>query len=49
MKKIIFILFMFAAMNSFCQQKSFKVEVYGKGQPIILIPAYACSGAVWND
>lgn len=48
MKKIFFILFMFGAMNSFCQRKAFKAEVYGKGQPIILIPGYACSGAVWN-
>ena len=25
-------------MGAYCQQKSFKVEVYGNGQPIILIP-----------
>jgi len=39
---------MFAAINAHCQQKAFKVEVYGKGQPIILIPGYACSGDVWK-
>lgn len=36
-------------MNAFCQQKAFKVEVYGTGQPIILIPGYACSGDVWKS
>ena len=36
-------------MNAYCQQKAFKVEVYGSGQPIILIPAYACSGDVWKS
>ena len=36
-------------MNAYCQQKAFKVEVYGIGQPIILIPGYACSGDVWKS
>ena len=40
---------MFAAINVYCQQKAFKGEVYGKGQPIILIPDYACSGDVWKE
>ena len=48
MKKLFFVLFVFGAMNSFCQQKAFKVKVYGNGQPIILVPGYACSGAVWD-
>ena len=30
-------------------QKSFRVKVYGKGEPVILIPGYACSGDVWNE
>ena len=39
---------MFTIVGAYCQQKSFKVEVYGKGQPIILIPGYSCSGDVWK-
>ena len=35
-------------IGAYCQQKSFKVEVYGKGHPIILIPGYSCSGDVWK-
>src|SRR6187402_662542 len=31
------------------QNNAFKVEVSGKGQPIILIPGYSCSGEVWNE
>ena len=30
-------------------QKAFRVKVYGKGEPVILIPGYACSGDVWNE
>ncbi|NUM79490.1 alpha/beta hydrolase [bacterium] len=28
--------------------KAFKVEIYGKGRPMILIPGLACSGEVWQ-
>ena len=31
------------------QAKSFEVKVTGKGQPIILIPGYSCSGEVWKE
>ncbi|MEO6583052.1 MAG: alpha/beta hydrolase [Ferruginibacter sp.] len=31
------------------QQKAFSVEIKGKGQPIILIPGYSCSGDVWKE
>ena len=40
---------MFTMVSAYCQQKAFKVEVYGKGQPIILIPGYSCSGDVWKE
>lgn len=50
MKKNIFlaicILFSFISNG---QNKAFKVEVVGKGQPIILIPGYSCSGDVWKE
>jgi pimeloyl-ACP methyl ester carboxylesterase len=50
MKKIIL---MFVAILSitqgFSQHNAFKVKVTGKGQPVILIPGYSCSGEVWNE
>jgi len=49
MKKIFLSIIMLSVMNSFCQQKAFKVEVYGSGPAIILIPGYACSGDVWKS
>jgi len=50
MKKVIYtfaLLFMF--FFSFSQYSAFEVKVTGSGQPIILIPGYSCSGAVWNE
>jgi pimeloyl-ACP methyl ester carboxylesterase len=35
--------------HSFSQNKAFTVKVAGKGQPLILIPGYSCSGEVWNE
>jgi N-formylmaleamate deformylase len=43
---LVIILFIF---QSYAQNNAFKVEVTGKGQPIILIPGYSCSGEVWNE
>lgn len=48
MKKLFFSIAIFAAINAYSQQQAFKVEVFGKGQPVILIPGYACSGDVWK-
>lgn len=31
------------------QQKAFSVTVTGKGQPVILIPGFSCSGDVWKE
>jgi N-formylmaleamate deformylase len=31
------------------QHKSFSVTVTGKGQPVILIPGFSCSGDVWKE
>ena len=31
------------------QSKAFKVEIFGKGAPIILIPGFSCSGDVWKE
>ncbi len=30
-------------------QSAFKVEVVGKGDPILLFPGFACTGEVWKD
>ena len=36
--------------QSFSQNtNAFEVKVIGKGNPIILIPGYSCSGEVWNE
>ncbi len=48
MKTTILFLLVLATHGAFCQQKSFKVDVHGNGQPVILIPGYACSGDVWQ-
>ena len=51
MKKLL-LLFMLSIVVSGLQAqtaKAFKVEVTGKGAPIILIPGYSCSGEVWKE
>jgi N-formylmaleamate deformylase len=48
MKKMFLSFLMFTIVGAYCQQKSFRIEVYGSGQPIILIPDYSCSGDVWK-
>ncbi|MDQ2864162.1 MAG: alpha/beta hydrolase [Bacteroidota bacterium] len=48
MKRIFLLIAMFTMVNCYCQQKAFKVEVFGSGQRVILIPGYACSGNVWS-
>lgn len=51
MKKLICILILaVTSLQMISQQsKAFEVKVTGKGQPIILIPGYSCSGDVWNE
>lgn len=51
MKKLITTLSLFFLVcQSFAQNtKAFEVKVIGKGEPIILIPGYSCSGEVWNE
>ena len=50
MKKIITSLVLTLAML-YCtaQSNAFKVEIVGKGQPILLIPGFSCSGDVWKE
>lgn len=42
-------LVLLATLNVFSQHSSFEVKVIGKGQPVLLIPGYSCSGEVWNE
>ncbi|HRB71291.1 MAG TPA: alpha/beta hydrolase [Flavobacterium sp.] len=50
MKNAILTLFLLFNLSfGFAQQQAFDVKVIGKGQPILLIPGYSCSGAVWKE
>lgn len=42
-------LVLLATLKVFSQHSSFEVKVIGKGQPVLLIPGYSCSGEVWNE
>ncbi|MBS1495538.1 MAG: alpha/beta hydrolase [Bacteroidetes bacterium] len=48
-KPFLIISFLFICFIGKGQSKAFEVQVYGKGQPIILIPGYSCSGDVWKE
>ncbi|MEW5676431.1 alpha/beta hydrolase [Flavobacterium enshiense] len=48
-KLILLVLVLLATLNVFSQHTSFDVKVIGKGQPVIMIPGYSCSGEVWNE
>lgn len=50
MKRLVLIfLISLLTLPSFSQNKAFDVKVFGKGQPVIMIPGYSCSGEVWNE
>ena len=51
MKKLLLLFTLCIVVNGLQAQsaKAFKVEVIGKGAPIILIPGYSCSGEVWKE
>lgn len=50
MKKFLIILFVSVShLSANAQNKAFTVSIYGKGQPVILIPGYSCSGDVWKE
>lgn len=36
------------SLQSLCQT-SFKVEVSGKGEPVLLFPGFGCTGTLWED
>lgn len=45
---ILTLILTFTTIAGFAQQ-AFEVKVIGKGQPVILIPGYSCSGDVWKE
>jgi pimeloyl-ACP methyl ester carboxylesterase len=51
MKKLLTIAILsIVIVNTNAQQiKSFSVTITGKGQPVILIPGFSCSGDVWKE
>jgi RNA polymerase sigma-70 factor (ECF subfamily) len=44
---ILAILFLSVSINA--QYRSFKVDVSGKGNPVLLFPGFTCTGEVWKD
>ncbi len=49
-KLLLIVMLSIATYNTTAQQtKAFAVAVTGKGQPIILIPGFSCSGDVWKE
>jgi pimeloyl-ACP methyl ester carboxylesterase len=46
-KVILAILFLSVSINA--QYQSFKVDVTGKGNPVLLFPGFTCTGEVWKD
>lgn len=51
MRKLLLIVIIFIAIfkTTAQQTKAFVVTITGKGQPVILIPGFSCSGDVWKE
>ena len=41
--------FIIFTAQSQAQEKSFQVEITGKGNPVLLFPGFSCTGDVWNE
>jgi pimeloyl-ACP methyl ester carboxylesterase len=48
-KSILIIAFIFLISKSVFSQTAFKVEIKGKGAPVLLFPGFGCTGEVWNE
>lgn len=48
-KKLLFAFLILCTLSITAQDNSFKVDVVGAGEPILLFPGFACTGDVWND
>lgn len=53
MKKITLVCFVFMLLyfvpSAYSQSTAFKVKVLGKGTPVLLLPGFACTGAIWDE
>jgi pimeloyl-ACP methyl ester carboxylesterase len=50
MKRFIFALLLASLVVSvFAQKSAIRVEVTGKGSPLVFLPGFGCSGSVWNQ
>lgn len=48
-KLILLIALMLLISKSVFSQTAFKVDVKGKGAPVLLFPGFGCTGEVWNE
>jgi pimeloyl-ACP methyl ester carboxylesterase len=48
-KSILLIALMLLISKSVFSQTAFKVDVKGKGTPVLLFPGFGCTGEVWNE
>lgn len=48
-KSILLIVFILLISKPVFSQTAFKVEVKGKGTPVLLFPGFGCTGEVWNE
>ncbi len=50
MKNVIIVIAMLlVSLTLATAQKTFKVEVVGKGEPVLLFPGFACPGEIWDE
>ena len=47
--KITFVLIIFIVSNLTAQNLSIKVDLIGKGDPVLLLPGFTCPGDVWEE
>lgn len=48
-KKILLLSCIFTIFTAQSQEKSFQVEITGKGNPVLLFPGFSCTSEVWNE
>ena len=48
-KTKLIVLFSIISLSLSAQNSAFKVNVIGKGEPILFFPGFTCTGEVWND
>ena len=49
LKQIVMIVSIFITLTAQSQEKSFEVEIIGKGNPVLLFPGFSCTGDVWEE